>query len=275
MGTLVFISHSSQDHEVAVRVCEALEQRGLGCWLASRDVSPGDNFQEAIVKAICAVRAMVLVFTGSANNSDEIKKEIALASHYHLAVLPVRVENVAPTGAFLYELSTRQWIDAFDDWDQAMSRLAGQIRGMASGPAAAPAAPAASTDPAATADLSGKWVSGTLVNPYDRNTTSTLHFEFEQSGDALFGTVREKTDVGGVVRGIQGGQIKGELIVFYTQSVMMSGSDVQPYKEHYHGTLKGGVIKFIRQNDVASGGLPEKFTATREQAPATGSLSAS
>src|ERR1044071_9969324 len=126
MGTLVFISYSSRDHEVAVRVCEALEQRGLGCWLASRDVNPGDNFQEAIVKAIGAVRAMVLVFTGSANNSDEIKKEVALASHYHLAVIPVRVEDVLPTGAFLYELSTRQWIDALDDWERAMSRLAAQ-----------------------------------------------------------------------------------------------------------------------------------------------------
>ncbi|TMQ14500.1 MAG: toll/interleukin-1 receptor domain-containing protein [Deltaproteobacteria bacterium] len=81
MGALVFISHSSQDHGVAVSVCEALERRGVGCWLASRDISPGDNFQEAIVTAISSVRAMVLVFTGSANNSDEIKKEIALASH--------------------------------------------------------------------------------------------------------------------------------------------------------------------------------------------------
>jgi hypothetical protein len=261
MGALVFISHSSQDHEVAVRVCEALEQRRLGCWLASRDVSPGENFQEAIVRAICAVRAMVLVFTGSANNSDEIKKEIALASHYHLAVIPVRVEDVMPTGAFLYELSTRQWIDAFDDWDRAMSRLADQIGGMASGPAAAPAA---STEPAATDSLSGKWVSGALVNPYDRNTTSTLHFEFEQWGEALFGTVREKTDDRGWVRGIQGGQIKGDMVVFHTQSQTTSGSGMQPYKEHYHGRVKGGAIEFIRQNDVPTGGLPEKFTATRE-----------
>lgn len=261
MGALVFISHSSQDHEVAVQMCEALERRGLGCWLASRDVGPGENFQEAIVKAVCAVRAMVLVFTGSANNSDEIKKEIALASHYHLAVIPVRVEDVLPTGAFLYELATRQWIDAFDDWDRAMSRLADQVGGMARGPAAAPAA---STDPAATGNLSGKWVSGPLANPYDRNMTSTLHFEFEQWGEALFGTVREKGNLGAAVRGIQGGQIKDGAVVFHTQSQTTSGSDLQPYQEHYHGRLKGGAIEFIRQNDVPSGGLPQKFTATRE-----------
>ena len=263
MGALVFVSHSSQDHEVAGRLCEALERHGLGCWLASRDVEPGENFQEAIVKAICAVRAMVLVFTGSANNSDEIKKEIALASHYHLAVIPVRVEDVLPTGAFLYELSTRQWIDAFEDWDRAMSRLADQIGGMASGPAAAPAAHA-SPDPSAASNLSGKWVSGPLANPYDRNTTSTLHFEFEQWGETLFGTVREKSNVGAAVRGIQGGQITGDAIVFYTQSQTTSGNGLQPYKEHYHGRLKGSAIEFIRQNDVPTGGLPQKFTATRE-----------
>ncbi|HEY6177701.1 MAG TPA: toll/interleukin-1 receptor domain-containing protein [Kofleriaceae bacterium] len=263
MGALVFISHSSQDHSVAVRVCEALERRGLGCWLASRDVSPGDNFQEAIVKAICGVRAMVLVFTGSANNSDEIKKEVALASHYHLAVIPVRVEDVLPTGAFLYELSTRQWIDAFDDWERAMSRLADQIGAAARGPSAAPAPSAPSLAPAASPTLTGKWVSGELVNPYDR-TTSTLHFEFEQAGEALFGTVRECVDARGFVQGIQGGQIKGDTVVFYTQSMTTSGNGLQPYKEHYHGTVKSDAIVFIRQNDVASGGLPEKFTATRE-----------
>jgi TIR domain-containing protein len=127
MGASVFISHSSHDHEIAVTVCEALERRGLGCWLSSRDIGPGENFQEAIVKAISSVHSMVLVFTGSANNSDEIKKEIALASHNHLAVIPLRVEDVVPTDAFQYELSTRQWVDAFDDWDRAMSLLADQI----------------------------------------------------------------------------------------------------------------------------------------------------
>ena len=87
------------------------------------------------------MRAMVLVFTGSANNSDEIKKEIALASQNHLAVIPLRVEDVLPSDALRYELSTRQWIDAFDDWDRAMARLAEQIGAIAGAEAAAPAPP--------------------------------------------------------------------------------------------------------------------------------------
>src|SRR5215469_8902166 len=82
---------------------------------------------------------MVLVFTGNANNSDEIKKEIALASQNHLAVIPLRAEDVVPSDAFVYELSTRQWVDAFDDWDRAMQRLAEQIGEMAAQQSMAPA----------------------------------------------------------------------------------------------------------------------------------------
>lgn len=69
---------------------------------------------------------------------------------------------------------------------------------------------------------------------------------------------------GGAVRGIQDGQVKGDAVVFYTQGVTTTGNGEQPYKEHYRGTLKGGAIEFIRQNDVASGGLPQTFTTTRE-----------
>jgi len=123
----VFISHSSKDQKTAMAICAALESRGHPCWMSSRDIAPGENYQGAIVRAIRDAGVMVLVFSANANNSDEIKKEMALASHNHLAVIPLRVEDVVPTDAFQYELSTRQWVDAFDDWDRAMSLLADQI----------------------------------------------------------------------------------------------------------------------------------------------------
>jgi hypothetical protein len=97
-----------------------------------------------------------------------------------------------------------------------------------------------------------------------QNQKSVLYFEFEQSGESLFGTVREKSDFGGVTRGIQDGQIKADSVVFHTQGLTTTGDGEQPYKDHYRGTLKGGEIEFVRQNDIASAGLPEKFTAKRE-----------
>src|SRR5262245_56501216 len=100
----VFISYSSKDCAAAEMVCAALENRGFRCWIAVRDVLPGHDFQEEIVSAIAQAPAMVLVFTENANNSDEIKKELVLAGQHQVIVIPVRVEDVKPRGAFAYQL---------------------------------------------------------------------------------------------------------------------------------------------------------------------------
>jgi TIR domain len=119
----IFITYSSKDQKVARTICTALENRGLACWISSRNVKPGQNYQEQIVKAIRGARVMVLVFTANANNSNEIKKELALASQNNLVVIPVRIEDVAPNEAFAYEFATRQWIDLFEDWEKSMAEL--------------------------------------------------------------------------------------------------------------------------------------------------------
>src|SRR6516164_6388273 len=118
MAAPIFISHSSKDGILAATVCEALETRGLSCWTWSRDIAAGDNYQAAIVRAIRAAKAMVLIFSANANGSEEIKKELAVAARCRLVVIPARVEDVTPDEAFEYELSTRQWIDMFEDWDR-------------------------------------------------------------------------------------------------------------------------------------------------------------
>jgi hypothetical protein len=119
----VFVSYATADRKEALSVCKAIERRGTKCWISSRDVEPGENYQEAIVRSIRRARAMVLVFSDAANNSDEIKKELSLASKYHVAVLALRIEDVEPSDAFAYELSTRQWIDAFEGWDKSLDAL--------------------------------------------------------------------------------------------------------------------------------------------------------
>jgi hypothetical protein len=123
MTAPVFISHSSKDRKTARKICSELENRGVNCWVADRDVGPGENFQEAIVRAIRAAKVMVLVFTENANHSTEIKKELALASRYGLVIIPARVEDAVPSEAFDYEFATRQWINLFEDWKTEMERL--------------------------------------------------------------------------------------------------------------------------------------------------------
>ena len=122
---------------MAQTICAALESRGLTCWIASRDVGAGDNFQEAIVTAIRSAKVMVLVFSDNANNSTEIKKELALASQNKVAVIPARVEDVVPAAALAYELATRQWINLFEDWESEIETLCERVRQIVPAPASA------------------------------------------------------------------------------------------------------------------------------------------
>lgn len=119
----VFISYASANRDRALDLCASLEARGTKCWISCRDIAPGQNYQESIVNAIQSARAMLLQFSEAANNSDEIKKELSLASRFRVPVIVARIEKVDPTDAYAYELSTRQWIDAFHDWDRVADQL--------------------------------------------------------------------------------------------------------------------------------------------------------
>jgi hypothetical protein len=127
MATKIFLSFASKDVDFAKIICGALENHGATCWVASRDVPPGENFQAAIARAIRSSKVMVLIFSTNTNNSDEVKKELVLASRYKVAVIPVRVEDVLPDDAFTYELSIRQWIDLFKDWEHSIQTLLNRL----------------------------------------------------------------------------------------------------------------------------------------------------
>lgn len=44
MSRDVFVSLASDDQAPVMQVCELLEQRGLACWIAPRNVSVGDPY---------------------------------------------------------------------------------------------------------------------------------------------------------------------------------------------------------------------------------------
>jgi hypothetical protein len=123
----VFVSYATADRKQALSLCKSIERRGVKCWISTRDVEPGENYQEAIVRSIRSAPAMVLVFSAAANESDEIKKELSLASRHRVPVIALRIEDVEPSDAFAYELSTRQWIDAFDGDEASIDSLVGRI----------------------------------------------------------------------------------------------------------------------------------------------------
>jgi endo-1,4-beta-xylanase len=110
----VFISYSSKDKTAADAACAMLENAGVRCWIAPRDIRPGVEYGTAIVDAIDHCRAMILVFSSSANESHQIHREIERAVSKGVSILPVRIEEVAPTKSMEYFLGAIHWLDALN-----------------------------------------------------------------------------------------------------------------------------------------------------------------
>jgi hypothetical protein len=126
-----FISHASQDREVAERICSFLEERGIHCWIAPRDVRPGRKYGEEIVDGIQSADAVVLVLTENANSSTFVEREIERAVSYGKPTLPVRVREVQPSRSLELFISNAHWIDAWKPpMEQYLDRLADSIRSL-------------------------------------------------------------------------------------------------------------------------------------------------
>ena len=108
----VFISHSSKDQEIADAIRQHLESKGVPCWIAPRDIEPGADWTEGIMRGIASSRIFVLVFSGNANNSDHVRREVGKAFSLHLPVIPFRTEAIEPRDSLGYFLESVHWLDA-------------------------------------------------------------------------------------------------------------------------------------------------------------------
>jgi hypothetical protein len=108
----VFISHSSSDKPVADSVCAVLENAGIRCWIAPRDVQPGRPFAGEITRAIQQSKVLVLIFSSRSNNSEQVLREVQLAAESHLHIVQFRIEDTHINDDLRYYLSTPHWLDA-------------------------------------------------------------------------------------------------------------------------------------------------------------------
>ena len=134
----VFISYASQDKAVADAVCTALESAGMACWIAPRDVTPGEFYAESIVHAIDSAKVIVLVLSQNAAVSQHVLREVERASSKRHAVVPFRIDLAPLPDGLEYFLNTSQWLDASATGvDRALPRLVDAVRSTLAQPAVA------------------------------------------------------------------------------------------------------------------------------------------
>jgi adenylate cyclase len=107
----VFLSYASHDADAAQSVCAYLESRGILCWMAPRNVTPGSQYADEIVGAINDAKILVLVLSEHAVASAHVGKELERASSKRRRIIALRTDAAPLTRSFEYFLSESQWID--------------------------------------------------------------------------------------------------------------------------------------------------------------------
>lgn len=157
-----FVSYSSEDRQAAEILCGVLESSGIRCWVAPRDVLPGQDYAEAIVDAIDQCAVFVLLLSGRSNESPHVRREAERAASRGKRFIPLRIENIAPAKSIQYFIGSSHWLDALSPpYEPQFLKVAEAIRRHLGQPAA-PARPAPIPQAPSRAG-GGKWLAAAAV----------------------------------------------------------------------------------------------------------------
>jgi hypothetical protein len=94
-------------------VCHALEQNGVRCWIAPRDVHAGANYGAEIIRGIRECKLFVLVFSANSNKSTAVHKELETAFSQGKTIIPFRTENIKVSDEISFYIAGNHWLDAY------------------------------------------------------------------------------------------------------------------------------------------------------------------
>ena len=131
----IFISYASANKDKADYICEKLEEKGLNCWIAPRDIKRTSNYAEEIMLGLKEVDLVLLVFSKDAHKSIYVTEEIENAFHMKKAILSFKIDETIPEAIpedkIGFFLKNKQWLDTcpngiyeednvnnFDDYSQ-------------------------------------------------------------------------------------------------------------------------------------------------------------
>ena len=145
----VFVSHSSDNRELANELAAYLEAREIRVWIAPRDVRPGMDYSEELQAAIEKCAAFVVLVTDMANKSPYVRAETEMAFSCHKPIFPIRTTDIQPAAGLALFLKIRHWTDAYGAGRSAsLERLTRELQ-VLSKPAPPPAESPAPTRAAA------------------------------------------------------------------------------------------------------------------------------
>ena len=124
----VFISYSTKDQLQAEAVRNVIEQNGISCWMAPRDIPGGSNYTKEIPHAIRDCQAFVLMLSQNAQTSPWVLKELDRAVNEGKTILPFQLEDITLNDEFNFLLTGAQRYDAYQKKSEALQLLIARIK---------------------------------------------------------------------------------------------------------------------------------------------------
>jgi hypothetical protein len=90
----VFVSYADEDKRAVTFVCDALKAEGVTTWVSFRHIRPGENWDEAIERALAEASALVVIVSPSSVASRYVRAEVEEAIRKQKTVVPVIIEPV-------------------------------------------------------------------------------------------------------------------------------------------------------------------------------------
>lgn len=123
----VFISYSSKNKTAADAICHVLENNGIKCWMAPRDIPAGSRYGDMIDDAIKFSSVVVVIFSQTAAESEWVNGELNVAFEEQKTIIPFRIDSTPLTGQNRVMLNQKHWIDAYPDYEEKFSDLVNAV----------------------------------------------------------------------------------------------------------------------------------------------------
>ena len=122
MSAEVFISYAAKDRERVLGLVKRLRDAGVTVWIDQAGIDVSTMWSQEIVNAIRDCKVMLLSISPHSTESENVVKELALASERKKPIIPVYLESADIPGTMEYQLAGIQRVEYFAESEDAAFR---------------------------------------------------------------------------------------------------------------------------------------------------------
>ena len=119
MSTEVFISYAAKDRTRVLDLVERLRAAGVSVWIDQMGIEGATMWSQEIVAAIRSCKVLILAISENSAGSENVVKEVALASEGRKRILPVYLAQAEIPESMAYQLAGIQRIEFFEEQEDA------------------------------------------------------------------------------------------------------------------------------------------------------------